>query len=336
MDMAATVTADRVSNGRGGLVPSSSLTHLAAGTMVSRDLAAARRLYEGFFGMECVRYAPDRMLVRDRRAKYLMKQGARDFFVIDVREVEMIGNPQRNLNHWGFSVQSTDEVDRIHAKAKAEMEGWWIRKVRPITKLHGSYGFYLIDNDDNWWEVEYRNGMTNDGFFSQGDHDTRTNDDAMKVDPPLLLSPTPSDILGPDGFMTHGTTDVVDVGLARHFYEDVLGLRSVQHYPIAQFTAGGGDFAIVGVQTGSQTAYQDPTNRWILLVDDREDLDRVRERALAGRERFKVREIGEIGPGDDGGEAFLVRSADDNWFEISTRPRADYTRIFERGDVAPS
>ncbi len=274
------------------------------------------------------------MLLRDRRAKHQMERGERDFFVIDVREVASIDNPQRNLNHWGFSVASPQEVDRIHALAKAEIEQWWIKKVRPVTQLHGSHGFYLIDRDDNWWEIEYRNGVTNDLLFSNGDFDTPTTDATKKINPPLPIAAVPSVVLSADAFMTHGTTDVVDVAQSRRFYEEVLGLRSVQHYAVAQFTAGGGDFAFVGVQTGRQTAHQDPTNRWILLVDDRAALDAMRERAIAARERFAIREIGEVGPAEDGGESFLICSADDNWFEASTRRREDYIDLFERGDVA--
>lgn len=323
-----------ISDGRGGVVPSTSFVHLAAGTMVTRDLAAARRFYEDFFGFECVRYAPQRMLLRDRRAKYLMEAGERDFFVIDVREVDSIDNPQRNLNHWGFSVPSADEVNRVHALAKAEVGQGWFKKVRPITQLHGSHGFYLIDVDNNWWEIEYRNGMTNDLFFSNGSFDTPTTDDAAKIDPPLPIAAQPSLVLGPEAFMTHGTTDVVNVAMSRRFYQEVLGLRSVQHYAPAQFTAGGGDFAFVGVQTGTQTAAQDPTNRWILLVDDRAALEHMRARAIAARDEFDIAEIGAIGAGDDGGESFLLCSIDSNWFEISTRPRSDYVRIFEQGDIA--
>ena len=323
-----TDSAALVSNGRGGTVEAAALPHLAAGTMVTRNLKEARRLYEDFFGFECVEYAPGRMLLRDRRAKYLMEQGARDFFVIDVREVETIERPQKMLNHWGFSVSSPEEVNRIHGKLKAEMDQYWIRKVRPVTQMHGSHGFYFIDNDDNWWEVEYRNGMTNDGFFAVGDHDTPTQDEAMKIDPPLHLAETPSIMLAPDAFMSHGTTDVVNVAASRRFYEQVLGLRSVQQYPVAQYVAGGGDFAFVGVETGRQTARQGPENRWILLVDDERQLRALRDRTCAAREEFDVQEITEIGAAECG-SSFMICTVDHNWFEISTCPRSHYSDIFE-------
>ena len=58
-----------ISDGHGNLVKGSGLSHLAAGTMVSRDLDAAQKLYEDFLGLETVRISDDRMLLRDRRAK---------------------------------------------------------------------------------------------------------------------------------------------------------------------------------------------------------------------------------------------------------------------------
>ena len=334
MTQVVDITENRISDGRGRLVEPTQFTHLAAGTMVTRDLVAARRLYEDFLGFEGVRYAPGRMLLRDRRAKYLMEQGERDFFVIDVREVESVNNPQRNLNHWGLAVHSPEEVDRIHAFAKAHMDAWWIRKVRPVTKLHGSHGFYLIDQDDNWWEVEYRNGMTNDLFFSNGDFDARIEDPALKVDPPLAIALTPSIVVGPDAFMTHGTTDLVSIAVSRPFYEEVLGLRSVHHVNVATFTAGGGDFAIVGVQAGKLTAHQEPTNRWVLLVEDEAALEAMRDRAIGARDHFGILGIGAIEDSEDGGRSFLLRSPDDNWFEVSTRSAQEYRDIFDRGDIA--
>ena len=127
-----TLTApEYVSDGHGGLVAASNLPHLAVGTMVSRDLEAARKLYEEFLGLEAVRDGDDRLYLRDRRAKYLMEQGERDFFVIEVNKVGNVEKPQKMLNHWGIAVKSQDEVNRIYELAKAEKDQWWIKKVRP-------------------------------------------------------------------------------------------------------------------------------------------------------------------------------------------------------------
>lgn len=326
---------EQISDGRGGLVKPSSLTHLAAGTMVSRDLDAARKLYEDFLGLETVRISNDRMLLRDRRAKHLMEKGERDFFVIDVRKVDTVEKPQKMLNHWGIAVASQDEVRRIYDLAKAEKDNWYIKKVRPITGIHESYGFMLIDQDDNWWEIEHRGGLTNELVFARGDFDNRTTDESKMVDPPVEIAATHSTVVGPEAFMTHGTVDVADVVNARGFYEEVLGLRSVLRFDMAQFTSGGGDFTFVGVQVGgNHVADQTPDNRWVLLVGGEEELKARYENALALRERFGIRKVTEPARGEDGNLSFLVESADSNWFELSTRPRSAYEVVFKQLQAA--
>jgi catechol 2,3-dioxygenase-like lactoylglutathione lyase family enzyme len=326
----ATAYSERVSNGRGELVEGSSLTHLAAGTMVSRDLEAAKRFYENFLGLETVRYADDRMLLRDRRAKYLMEHGEHNYFVIDVQEVAQVEKPQKMLNHWGVSVGSHAEVERIHVIAKAEADRYWIKKVRPITTIHNSYGFMLIDQDDNWWEIEHRSGRTNDFMFSGGDFDNPTRDDAKKVDPDLPIAQTPAEVVGAEAFLTHGTVDVAEVANARQFYEDVLGLRSVRHYENAQFTAGGGDFAFVGVQIGTQIADQSTDNRWVLLVQGEEKLLAMHANAVAKADQYRIRHITDPARDDEGNLSFMIYSADANWFEFSTRSGNSYATVFEQ------
>lgn len=159
-----------ISNGRGGTREAASTPALIAGTMVSSDLVRARRFYEDFLGLECVQHAPDRLLIRDKISAELMPRGEAGGFVIEVQKVDAVRHPQKLHNHWGIVVASTDEVDRIRAIALAEGEKYGIRKVNPITKMHGSYQFYFIDLDENWWEIEHRlHGRTMEMVFEDGD-----------------------------------------------------------------------------------------------------------------------------------------------------------------------
>jgi predicted lactoylglutathione lyase len=163
-----------IANGRGAAVDPSSIAQLGAGTMVSTDLGAARRFYEEFLGFECVRYAAERMLMRDQHSRRAMQAGSSDFLVIDVRQVADITHPQHWLNHWGLTVATTAEVDRIHEEAKRRQETYAIRHVRKITQLHGAYGFYFADRDLNWWEIECRlHGMSNENVFERRDFDKK-------------------------------------------------------------------------------------------------------------------------------------------------------------------
>ena len=317
-----------ISDGHGGLVTGSSLPHLAVGTMVSRDLDAARKLYEDFLGFETIRVADDRMLIRDRRSKYMMENGERDWFVIEVHHVENVERPQKMLNHWGISVGSREEVERLHQIIKADKEGWYVKKMRPVLEQHETYGFFFIDQDDNWWEIEFRNGMTNDTIFAKGDYNNRTTDAAKMIDPPIPLADTKPAVLGSESFMTHGTVDVVDVVNTQGFYQQVLGLRSVLRFENSQFTSGGGDFTFVGVQVGEKhVAEQTADNRWILLVDEQE-LSERHAKALGLKEQFGIRHVTEPTREADGTLSFLIESADSNWFEFSTRSRITYSNPF--------
>ena len=160
----------QVSDGHGGTRDAATVPGIIAGTVVSSNLAKARKFYEEFLGLECVRCAPDRLIVRDKVAADFMQRGERGGFVIDVREVDEVSHPQGLLNHWGIAVPSIEEVDRIRQIALEEGDKYGIIKVNPITKMHGTYQFYFIDLDNNWWEIEFRNpNLTHEGILEKGD-----------------------------------------------------------------------------------------------------------------------------------------------------------------------
>ena len=162
--------ASMIPDGRGQQVPADALPRIAAGTMVSTDLDAARVFYETFLGFECVRYAPDRLLIRDAASRAAMERGSPEYMVIDVQPVPAILHPQNVLNHWGLAVDTVEEVDRIRAEALARKEEFGLRKVLKTTNIHGAYGFYFADRDMNWWEIECRlHGRTMNMVFADGD-----------------------------------------------------------------------------------------------------------------------------------------------------------------------
>jgi catechol-2,3-dioxygenase len=124
---------------------------LDRGTLVTRDLRVMQNFCETLLGMECVRTAPDRMLVRHKGDR-----AAKDYWVLEVREVAEIAHPQRMINHWGFFVPTRAEVDRAAAVAAARKDEFRLRRVHPVKANHGSYSFYFEDLDSNWWEIECR------------------------------------------------------------------------------------------------------------------------------------------------------------------------------------
>lgn len=310
---------------------------LLAGTMVTSDIGAARRFYEGFFGFETVRYAPGRMLLRDRYAKRAMEAGSDDFFVLDIMEVEEVSSPQRMLHHWGLDVISVDEVDRIHAETKARKEELGVTRLMPVSGMHGAHSFYFSDRDSNWWEIEYRlDGLDNEEFFARGDvgSDRRAawtppSEKPSLVDPGLEAEPVG---LVANARLTHGTCEQTDLGRARDFLETVLGLRCVHHLEPAQMLAGRGAFGIFAIGL-PRVRPQQVQNRWLLSVGSRNQVEAAAERARAGAVRLELMCVGALVEGE-GEVSVKIQDADGNWWEVTNRQPGHYQQLFDAGDVA--
>jgi catechol 2,3-dioxygenase-like lactoylglutathione lyase family enzyme len=129
---------------------------LERGTFLTTDLAAMRRLFEDVLDLECVRYAPDALYVRERGHRPGEPRAGEPYLVLDVREVAEIANPQALLNHWGVFVASQSDVDRAYATLCEHKDRYFVRKVQKPRAAHGAYSFYFEDGDGNWWEVEHR------------------------------------------------------------------------------------------------------------------------------------------------------------------------------------
>jgi catechol 2,3-dioxygenase-like lactoylglutathione lyase family enzyme len=136
--------------------PAIRTTSLERGTFLTTDLAAMRRLFEEVLDLECVRYAPDALYVRERGHRAGEPLAGLPYLVLDVREVPVIANPQAMLNHWGVFVATQSDVDRAYATLLENKERYKLRKVQKPRAAHGAYSFYFEDADCNWWEVEHR------------------------------------------------------------------------------------------------------------------------------------------------------------------------------------
>lgn len=129
---------------------------LERGTFLTTNLVAVRRLLEEVLDLECVRYAPKSLYVRERGHKPGEALAGQPYLVLQVHEVEKIPNPQAFLNHWGVFVPTQSDVDRAYTTLVANKERYGIRAVQKQKANHGAYSFYFDDFDSNWWEVEHR------------------------------------------------------------------------------------------------------------------------------------------------------------------------------------
>lgn len=131
---------------------------LSHGTLECRDLAASRRFYEEFLGLDCVRHNEPAMLVR--------KGG---YWCIVCVGLGKAPAGTQLLNHWGIDVATAEEVDAAYEKALDLKDVYGIRTVTKPGDQHGVYSFYMQDLDGNWWEIQKVPDGLNDIMYARGD-----------------------------------------------------------------------------------------------------------------------------------------------------------------------
>lgn len=129
---------------------------LIAGTMVSTDLDRARHMLEDAFGLHCIRPAPDLLIARDSGHEPGGPRHGEPYWVLEVHKRDAVGVEQEMLNHWGMAAPSESAVDEGYAMLKENKDAYGIKRLLKPGHRNGSYAFYFVDVDSNWWELEYR------------------------------------------------------------------------------------------------------------------------------------------------------------------------------------
>jgi len=113
------------------------------GTLHVRDIAKTRRFYEEVLGMECIQTSPLSLMVR---------KGTAHVYAV-VEQPAGLHPPMTMLNHNGFEVPTLADVQEAHRLITQVKEEYGIKKIMPISQMHGDSSFYFTDQDDNWWEI---------------------------------------------------------------------------------------------------------------------------------------------------------------------------------------
>jgi catechol 2,3-dioxygenase-like lactoylglutathione lyase family enzyme len=127
-----------------GVVPLVTPLRLSHGTLECRNLAASRRFYEEFLGLDCVQHGPQTMLLR--------KGGY--WSIVCVAAGDAV-RPMGLDNHWGLDLHSPDQVQQAHELALKHQARYGITEVTPGSTSRGNHRFHLCDRDGNWWEFQY-------------------------------------------------------------------------------------------------------------------------------------------------------------------------------------
>jgi catechol 2,3-dioxygenase-like lactoylglutathione lyase family enzyme len=126
---------------RGAIVPAGPVSYV---TLECRDLGQTMGFYREFLGID----------VEQRAPHYFFTRGNGGVCAIVVERGDALVE-QTLQNHHGITLW-TDEgkIDELRAAAVARRDELGIRQIKKAINQHGSYSFYMQDQDTNWWEIE--------------------------------------------------------------------------------------------------------------------------------------------------------------------------------------
>ena len=145
--------------------------------------------------------------------------------------------------------------------------------------------------------------------------------------------PTPDPLIQNDT-LSHGTVECTDMVATRRFYSDFLGLDIHRPFREAQYLYRGGAWTVVCVCVdGGEAKEQAPDNHFKLAVASAEEVDAARAAALAHRDRYGIRQVGDVFE-EDGRRAVRIQDLNHAWWEITHVDQRYYDALFEAGDGA--
>ncbi len=126
---------------RDSIVPAGPIGYV---TLECRRLAPTVSFYRDYLGLEIRRVGPT--------YAHCGGYGGVNVIVVEVGDRLL---PQRRSNHHGLMLRGDEStIDRLHAATAGVKDTFGIQKLQAPCAAHGSYSFYLEDQDTNWWEVE--------------------------------------------------------------------------------------------------------------------------------------------------------------------------------------
>ena len=141
--------------------PTLKLKFLSHGTLESTDLEFTRRFYEEFLGLEVAKVS---------NVSIWCRLGGNHIYVV------VLVKPERKqqmtfLYHNGLDVETEEDVDECHRIVVRDAEKWRISKISKPGVQHGTYSFYFVDADGNYWEILANPPGGYSWMFERGDQE---------------------------------------------------------------------------------------------------------------------------------------------------------------------
>lgn len=131
--------------------------------------------------------------------------------------------------------------------------------------------------------------------------------------------------------MSHGTMECYSLKESRKFYEEFLGMECVRHAKPAMAVRCGLKFHIVCVEVGAAVHPCNVLNHWGLDVGSRAEVDRVHREAIAGKEKFKIKQVLDV-VDQHGVYSFYLEDLDHNWWEVQSYDGFQHDDMYDFGD----
>ena len=116
---------------------------LSHGTLLCQDIAKTRRFYEEVLGLDVIQTSAISLMVR---------KGTQQVYAV-VEQPPGNRPPMDFFYHNGLDVKTAADVEKARAQLMTVKEEWGIKKITPVTPMHGDVSFFFLDFDGNWWEI---------------------------------------------------------------------------------------------------------------------------------------------------------------------------------------
>jgi catechol 2,3-dioxygenase-like lactoylglutathione lyase family enzyme len=116
---------------------------LSHGTLLCLDIAKTRRFYEEVLGLDVIQTSPISLMVR---------KGTQQVYAV-VEQPPGNRAPMDFFYHNGLDVKTAADVEKARAQLMSVKDEWGIKKITPVSPMHGDVSFFFLDFDGNWWEI---------------------------------------------------------------------------------------------------------------------------------------------------------------------------------------
>jgi hypothetical protein len=122
------------------------IKYLSHGTVPCYDINYTTDLLVNLFGFEYTRTSKNSASFRINK-EYC-------FSVLELYKEPINDIDSRMANHHvGLDLPTKEDVDKAHEDVQQYIKRFKLRKITTPKYGHGTYYFYIVDNDSNYWEV---------------------------------------------------------------------------------------------------------------------------------------------------------------------------------------